>query len=200
MTAKLPTEITLDLDQVQAASKSEGIGFPRTRPSDLIEKGLGLIFGVVNWIWLILMLVIVSTVAMRYFVGGNTVWIEETQWHLYAVGFMIGIAAAVTYDSHIRVDILSSRFKIKTRAWIELLMILLIIFPLCWLMIHYGYIFAERAWRLNERSSNVGGLTNRWAIKGVIVMAFAIIAVASVARLMRVTAVLFGLPRPIDRV
>lgn len=197
MTSKLPTDFTIDLDQVEAAaSKSDGAGFPQTRPSALIERGLGLVYGVVNWIWLILMLVIVATVAMRYMIGGNTVWIEETQWHLFAVGFMIGIAAAITHDSHIRVDLLSSRFRPRTRAAIEILMILFIILPLCWLMIDYGYAFTERAWRLNERSSNVGGLGNRWAIKGVIVLAFVLMAIASLARLLRAAAVLFGVPRP----
>lgn len=196
MTPKMPADLRIDLEKVESASKSEALGFPQTAPSRIIDGGLNLLFGVVHWIWAILMLVIVSTVAMRYFIGGNTVWIEETQWHLYAVGFMLGIGAAITHDSHIRVDVLSSRFNIKTRAWIELMMILLILLPLCWLMIHYGYQFTERAWRLNERSSNVGGLANRWAIKGVVVLAFVVIAVASISRLFRVTSVLFGLPRP----
>lgn len=190
--------IKIDLAQVEAAAaRDEGLNFPRTRISDIIEKGLGYLFSVVNWIWVILMLIIVGTVAMRHFIGGNTVWAEETQWHLYAVGFMLGISLAIVADSHVRVDVLASQFRPKLRAWIEMLMIVLIIFPLCWLMIEYGFAFTERSWRLNERSSNVGGLTNRWAIKGVIVLAFALIALASFARLMRVTAFLFNFPRPL---
>lgn len=193
MTSKLPAEFALDLDKVEAASSRSGDSdFPRNRVSTVIDGGLGLVYGVVNWIWVVLMLVIVATVAMRYVIGGNTVWIEETQWHLYAVGFMVGIAAAITHNAHVRVDVLSARFHIRTRAWIEIVMIVFIVLPLCWLMIDYGYAFSERAWRLNERSSNVGGLTNRWAIKGMIVVAFVLIAIASFARLLRALSVVFG--------
>ena len=192
------SDIELDLEQVEsAAARAQRLQFPRTLPSDIIERGLGLIAGAVHWIWLVLMLIIVTTVAMRHFVGGNTVWAEETQWHLYAVGYMLGIGIAIIYDSHVRVDVVATRLGARTRAWIELLTIVLIIFPLCWLMIDYGYTFTERSFMRNERSSHPGGLANRWMIKGVIVIAFGIIALAALARLMRVTAFLFGFPRPI---
>lgn len=191
-------EIKIDLAQVEAAAaRDEGLSFPRTRVSDIIETGLGYLYSVVNWTWVVLMLIIVCTVAMRHFIGGNTVWAEETQWHLFAAGYMIGISAALMADAHVRVDVMASQFRPKLRAWIELLMIVLIIFPLCWLIIQYGYAFTERSWRLNERSSNVGGLTNRWAIKGVIVLAFGLIALAAFARMLRVMAFLFHFPRPI---
>ena len=197
MSQPSPPEITLDLEQAESASaRAQRLEFPRTWPSDIIEKVLGFLAGIVNWIWVVLMLIIVTTVTMRRFVGGNTVWAEETQWHLFAVGYMLGIGFAIMYDSHVRVDVVAAQLGARLRAWIELLTIVLIIFPLCWLMIDYGYIAAERAFMRNERSSNVGGLANRWAIRGVIVLAFGVIALAAFARLMRVTAFLFGFPRP----
>lgn len=192
-----PAEIHIDLEHAESASaRAQRLEFPRTLPSDIIEKMLGFLGGIVNWIWVVLMLIIVTTVAMRRFVGGNTVWAEETQWHLYAAGYMLGIGFAILYDSHVRVDVLATQFRARLRAWIELVTIVLIIFPLCWLMIDYGYTFTERSFVRNERSSNVGGLANRWAIKAVIVVAFGIIALAALARLLRVTAFLFGWPRP----
>ena len=191
-------EITIDLEQAEtASSRAQRLLFPRTWPSEIIEKLLGALAGITNWIWVALMVIIVTTVAMRRFVGGNTVWAEETQWHLFAVGYMLGVGFAIVYDSHVRVDVLSTQFGAQVRAWIELLTIVVIIFPLCWLIIDYGYAFTERSFVRNERSSNVGGLANRWAIKGVIVFAFGMIALAAFARLLRVTAFLFGFPRPL---
>lgn len=191
-------EIKLDVDEVESASsRAQRLEFPRTLPSNIIEAVLGFIGGIINWIWLALVLIIVSTVVMRYVVAGNTVWIEETQWHMYAVGYMLGIGYAVMHDAHVRVDVLASQFRARVRAWIELGMIVLIIFPLCWLMIDYGYTFAERSYIRNERSSAPGGLANRWMIKSVIVIAFVVIGLAALARLMRVSAFLFGFPRPI---
>lgn len=191
-------EIKLDVDEVESASsRAQRLEFPRTLPSNIIEAVLGFIGAIINWIWLALVLIIVSTVVMRYVIAGNTVWIEETQWHMYAVGYMLGIGYAVMHDAHVRVDVLASQFRARVRAWIELGMIVLIIFPLCWLMIDYGYTFAERSYIRNERSSAPGGLANRWMIKSVIVIAFVVIGLAALARLMRVSAFLFGFPRPI---
>jgi TRAP-type mannitol/chloroaromatic compound transport system permease small subunit len=192
-------KIDLDLAKVEdAGARSHALQFPRTRISDMIEAVLNAIGGAINWIWALLVVIIVGTVAMRYFVGGNTIWIEETQWHLYAIGFMIGIGYSITHDAHVRVDVLASNFRQRTRAMIEFAGILLIIFPMVYLLIRYAVPFVEISWRRGERSSSPGGLTNRWAIKSVIIIGFAYIGLAALARFLRVSAFLFHFPRPLD--
>lgn len=136
-----------------------------------------------------------SNVVMRYALGVNYIWIEEVQWHMYAVGFMFGIGYALMHDSHVRVDVLAANFRPTVRAWIELLLIVCIILPMCYLIISYGIPFVEASYNRGERSSAPGGLANRWMIKGVIVLAFAYIALAAFARLLRVMAFLFNFPR-----
>ncbi|MFC7704702.1 TRAP transporter small permease subunit [Plastorhodobacter daqingensis] len=193
----MTSEIKLDLDQVeQASARSEGLDFPRTWLSDRIEAVLLAIASLVNWIWLVLVLVIVCNVAMRYALSTNYIWIEEMQWHMYSVGFMIAIGYAILHDSHVRVDVLAGTFSARTRAVIEFLGLLLLVFPLIYLIISYAIPFVERAWVRNEASAAPGGLTNRWAIKSVIIIAFTYIGLAAFARFLRVTAFLFGLPRP----
>lgn len=188
--------IELDLHKVEdAGARSHGLNFPRTLISDVIEKTLELFSYVLNSIWIVLVVIIVSNVVMRYALGVNYIWIEEVQWHMYAVGFMFGIGYALMHDSHVRVDVLAANFRPTTRAWIELASIVVIILPMCWLIISYGIPFVEASYNRGERSSAPGGLTNRWMIKSVIVLAFAYIALAAFARLMRVTAFLFNFPR-----
>jgi len=190
------SQFKLDLEKVEdAGARSHGLGFPRTRPSDVIETVLGSLSYVLNAIWIVLVLVIVTNVAMRYGLRVNYIWIEEVQWHMYAVGFMFGIGYAVMHDAHVRVDVLSGNFRLTTRAWIELFAIVCIILPLCWLIISYAIPFVEASYRRGERSSAPGGLGNRWMIKSVIVLAFAYIGLAAFARLMRVTSHLFNFPR-----
>jgi len=151
---------------------------------------------VINWLWIILVLIIVVNVTMRYALRVNYVWVEEVQWHIYAVGFMFGIGYAILHDAHVRVDVLAANFRLRTRAWIEMLMILLLIFPMVYLIVAYAIPFVEVSYARGERSSAPGGLGHRWAIKAVIVVAFTYIGLAALARLLRVTALLFGLPRP----
>ncbi len=189
-------QFEIDLDKVDdAGARSHGLQFPRTWISDMLETGLGALSYVLNTIWIVLVLIIVANVAMRYALGVNYVWIEEVQWHMYAVGFMFGIGYALMHDAHVRVDVLAANFNLTLRAWIELFAIVCIILPMCWLIISYGIPFVEASHRRGERSSAPGGLANRWMIKSVIVLAFAYIGLAAFARLLRVTAYLFNFPR-----
>lgn len=181
-------------------SRAQRLQFPRTRLSDAIETFVGAVGAVINWIWAILMVIIVATVGLRYVVAGNTIWIEEVQWHLYSIGFMFALGYAILHDAHVRVDVLAARFAARTRAIIELLLIVLILLPMVYLILLYAIPFVEAAYTRGESSSAPGGLGQRWMIKGVIVLAFVNIGLAALARLLRVCAFLFGTPRPIPHV
>ncbi len=186
----------IDLDKVEdAGARSHGLNFPRTWLSDMIETALGSLSYILSTIWFALVLIIVVNVTMRYALGINYVWVEEVQWHIYAVGFMFGIGYALMHDAHVRVDVLATNFRPTIRAWIEALSIVVIILPMCWLIISYGIPFVEASYNRGERSSAPGGLPNRWMIKSVIVLAFAYIGLAAFARLLRVTCFLFNFPR-----
>ncbi len=189
-------EFSIDLEKVEdAGARSHGLEFPRTWLSDVIETVLELFSYVLNSIWILLVVIIVANVTMRYALGVNYIWIEEVQWHMYAVGFMFGIGYALMHDSHVRVDVLAANFRKTTRAWIEIFAIAGIILPMCWIIISYGIPFVEASYNRGERSSAPGGLANRWMIKGVIVLAFAYIGLAAFARLLRVTCFLFNFPQ-----
>jgi TRAP-type mannitol/chloroaromatic compound transport system permease small subunit len=184
--------IELDLDKVEdAGARGHALEFPRTWISDRIEAVLEGIGGLINWLWIVLVLIIVGTVLMRHFVGGNTIGIEETQWHLYAIGYMLGVGYALKHDAHVRVDVLAMSFRRRTRAVIEILGILLLILPMILVLIPEAVNFTVASLRNNEISPSPGGLTNRWAIKGVIVIALVYLGLAALARLIRVVAFLY---------
>ncbi|MFN3616216.1 MAG: TRAP transporter small permease subunit [Rubrimonas sp.] len=185
--------VDIDLDAVEAASaRGHALDFPRTRLTDAIDAFVGAFHVVANWVWAVLILLIVLNVALRYAIGTNFIALEELQWHLYALGFMIGLAYAVRADAHVRVDVIAERFSLTTRAVIEALGIAFFILPLCWIMLTYGLPFVERAWTINEVSAAPGGLPHRWAIKSVILVAFALLGLAALSRLIRVLAWLAG--------
>lgn len=190
-------DLDVDLQAVDAAAaRGHALDFPRTLISDFIDAIVGAFHLVINWIWVVLVLLIVINVMLRYLIGTSMIWMEELQWHLYAVGFMIGLAYALKLDGHVRVDVLADRFSHRTRAWIELLGLALLVLPLCGIMLTYAWPFVMRSWQLNEVSAAPGGLPFRWIIKSVILLAFGLLALAALSRLLRVTAFLFGLPRP----
>ena len=59
--------------------------------------------------------------------------------------------------------------------------------------------FVLTSFRLSEISGSPGGLPYRWAIKAFLTIGFALLTLAGFARLLRCTALLFGVPSPLRR-
>lgn len=190
--------IKLDLDEVEAAAaKSATVpGLPRTLLSDWIEAFVRFIGNIFIWIWVPLILLIVTNVVLRYAFGHNNIAMEEMQWHLYGVGFMIALSYAVLNDSHVRVDVWAEHMRPRTRAWIELFGLVVLLLPFALLMVDYALPVVERSYRLGEVSSAPGGLPMRWIFKSFLIIGFGLIFLAGLARLIRVCSMLFDLPRP----
>lgn len=165
---------------------------PHTRLSRLIDPVLQRIGDAVSWLWLVLMATILFNVVLRYAFGEGRIELEEIQWHLYAVGFLLGLAYAYQADTHIRVDVLHERFSPRTRAWIELYGILLFLLPFIMVVVVYSVPFVLTSLELGETSQAPGGLPWRWLIKAALPCGFALLLAAALSRLSRVWALLFA--------
>ena len=53
----------------------------------------------------------------------------ETQWYLFSAVFLLGGAAALRDDGHVRVDVLYARLSRRSRAWIDVAGTLLLLLP-----------------------------------------------------------------------
>jgi TRAP-type mannitol/chloroaromatic compound transport system permease small subunit len=172
-------------------------GLPRTRLSDAIDRFIRRIGETASWLWLVLMLVIVVNVALRYVFGRGYILFEELQWHLYGAAWLLALGYVVTTDGHVRIDVLAARWRPRTRAWIELLGLLLFLLPFAVVILVDSVPFVLTSLRLNEVSSSPGGLPFRWVIKAFITLGFALLTLAGFARVLRCTALLFGVPAPL---
>lgn len=190
-------EIKLDLGRVEDAvtHTSTAVQYPRTLPSDMLEGVVDCVGKLFSWIWLPLMLLVVGNVILRYALGTNIIALEEMQWHLYAAGFMIGLSYCFINDGHVRVDVFAEHFQPRTRALIEILGTALLFLPFCYFILAYAYPFVERSYSINEISAAPGGLPMRWLIKSFIIIAFVLLAMAGLARLIRAFSLLTGFPR-----
>ncbi len=168
---------------------------PQTRSSRLIDPLLVRIGEAASWLWLLLLLIIVGNVILRYVFGEGRIELEEIQWHIYSVGFLLGLAYAFQSDSHIRVDVVSERLQPRTRAWLELYCLLLGLLPFIALFLIHGLPFVQQSWALGEVSQAPGGLPFRWLIKAVLPLSFALLLLAVWSRVTRVWLYLFGVPQ-----
>lgn len=165
---------------------------PQTRSSRLIDPLLVRIGDWVSWLWLVLMLIICVNVTLRYLFSEGRVELEELQWHLYSVGFLVGLSYAFQADAHIRIDVLSERLSRRTRAWLELYGLLLGLLPFILLILIYGIPFVIQSFALHEASQSPGGLPHRFIIKAALPLGFMFLLLAAWSRLTRVWCLLFS--------
>ena len=164
---------------------------PHNKFSKLIDSNLSKLGEVLSWIWLALMVVIFFNVVLRYGFNQGRIELEELQWHLYSVGFILGMSYAYQTDSHIRVDVLHENFSPQLKAWIELYGIVLLLLPFISLVLIYSVPFVIASFVVSEVSASPGGLPFRWLIKAVLPLGFALLLLTVLARLIRVWHFLF---------
>jgi TRAP-type mannitol/chloroaromatic compound transport system permease small subunit len=167
------------------------VKLPSTRLSRVIDPLLSRIGQWASWLWLVLMAIIVANVVLRYAFGEGRIEFEEFQWHLYAVGFLLGLSYAYQSDDHIRVDVLHGRLRTRLRAWIELYGITLFLLPFITVIIVYSFPFVGASFALAEVSQSPGGLPYRWIVKAALPTGFVLLLLAALSRLSRVWALLF---------
>jgi len=166
--------------------------YPETPLSARIDRVIRRIGEALSWLWLVLLAVIVFNVSLRTFLGIGSIALEEAQWHVYALGFLVGLAYCVQSDSHVRVDFLRIRMRPRTLAWIELYGTLLLLLPFTALVLFAALPFVRDAFVSSEISPSPGGLPLRWLVKAFLPLGFALLVAAGFARLLRVGAALFG--------
>jgi TRAP-type mannitol/chloroaromatic compound transport system permease small subunit len=171
---------------------------PRNRFSLAIDRMIAAAGHAASWLWPILVAVVVLQVILRYGFGRGSIMFEEIQWHIYAVGFMIGLSYCADVDRHVRVDVLAERWTLRTRAWIELIGLATFMLPFVIIIAIEGIPYAKSAWDFKEVSAAPGGLSHRWILKSFITLAAALLVLSALSRLSRCTTLLFRFPRGVD--
>ncbi len=146
----------------------------------------------IAWLNVLLIVNILIQVILRYAFSMGLVWLEELQWHLYGAAIMFAISYCITEDAHIRLDLLHQRFSPRTKATIEVIGILVLLFPLYITLCVHGVGFVESALRVHERSESPLGLPYRWIIKSAIPVGMSFVIAASTSRLVRSMAIIFN--------
>lgn len=148
------------------------------RAIDLVNDRVG------RWsAWLALLLVLVTTydVVMRYLFRTSYVFIQELEWHIFAVMFLITAGYAHLSNSHVRVDIFYARLSPRAQAWIDFVCGILFLFPTAFLLIWTSIPFIESSVRALEGSPDPGGIPGRFVLKAVIPLGFLLLGLQGIS-------------------
>jgi TRAP-type mannitol/chloroaromatic compound transport system permease small subunit len=152
-----------------------------------IDAFTDLVGRIAAWTVFVLVLVMATNVLARYAFSTGTVWAQELEWHLMAPIALFGSAYALRHGEHVRVDVLYSGFSPRGKAVADLVgasLCLLVCVLVVWLALPY----VAQSFNNNEGSANPGGIPYRWALKALIPAGFALVAVQSVADVIRAAA------------
>ena len=151
---------------------------------DILNETIG---RAASWLVLAMVLLICYDVTMRYSFHQGSVALQELEWHLFALIFLLGSAYTLKHNNHVRVGMLyqSQYLSNKHRAMINILGIILFLIPFCVLILITTWPFVENAYYYLEGSPDPGGLPYRYLLKGSILVAFTLLILQGVAELLR---------------
>jgi TRAP-type mannitol/chloroaromatic compound transport system permease small subunit len=143
--------------------------------------------------WLILATTLISAgnALVRKIFNQSSNGLLEIQWYLFAAVFMLGAGYGFLKNSHVRIDFISSKLSDRARNWIDVIGIVIVLFPFCAIGIALGGPFFLQAFTSGEMSQNAGGLI-RWPAYGLIPLGFALLMLQGVSELIKRIAFLTG--------
>jgi TRAP-type mannitol/chloroaromatic compound transport system permease small subunit len=143
--------------------------------------------------WLILATTLISAgnALVRKAFNQSSNGLLEIQWYLFAAVFMLGAGYGFLKNSHVRIDFISSKLSDRARNWVDVVGILVVLFPFCAIGIALGWPFFYQAYVSGEMSQNAGGLI-RWPAYGLIPLGFALLMMQGVSELIKRIAFLTG--------
>ena len=145
-----------------------------------------------------------SNVVLRY--TGQIVGLKltsnviiELQWYLYTLIFFFGFAYILRHNINVRVDFWYANQTPKTKAWIDLIGHLVALLPFCLLALYVTYqpvltswgIRPDGSWGTWEVSPDPNGLP-RAPIKSMVLVAFGMLLLQSIAEILKLIAILRG--------
>jgi TRAP-type mannitol/chloroaromatic compound transport system permease small subunit len=166
------------------------------RRIDRFQDALG---RALSWLMLAMVLTVFFDVVSRYLFARTFVFTQELEWYIFAVAYLMAGGYVMLWDEHVRVDILYSRMGPRTRAWVDFVLLFVFFFPSTLLVVYTTWPFFRNAWTVYEGSPDPGGIPARWALKGVIIVAFSIMIVQGISEAIKRFYWAMGWEEPVAR-
>lgn len=144
------------------------------------------------WLTTLLVLVVCYDVFTRYVLNSSKVAVQELEWHIFSVIFLIGAAYTLLKDKHVRVDVFYMKMPEKIRAWIDFLGNLIFLIPYSMLVIYTSINFVKFSWMSREGSPDPGGLPGRYVLKACVTIGFILLVLQGLSEAIKAFSRIIG--------
>lgn len=110
---------------------------------DTLSTWVGKVFA---WCILVLTFAYTYEVVVRYVFNNPTAWAFDISYTMYGALFMMAGAYALSRDAHVRGDVIYRLWPPRVQAWIEIVLIVLFLFPGMAALVYAGYDYAAASW------------------------------------------------------
>lgn len=149
---------------------------------DRLTKKIGFLTAILA---LLLALLIGYDAMMRYLFSEGSIALQEMEWHLFDILFLLGLSYALKHNKHVRVDILFVNYSSDTKAIIQILSMSLLLIPFSLFFLNGAFSMTLQSYLQNEISSDPGGLKYRFIIKGILFFAFLLLLLQAISEIIK---------------
>ena len=135
----------------------------------------------VSWLTTLLVVVVCYDVFTRYLLKESSVGLQELEWHIFSLIFLLAAAYTLRIDGHVRVDVLYVKLSEKKKGIINLLGAIFFLIPFCIIGIISSEKFVIQSFLMGETSPDAGGLPFRWILKAFIPISFFILLLEGIS-------------------
>ncbi|MEM7706482.1 MAG: TRAP transporter small permease subunit [Pseudomonadota bacterium] len=140
---------------------------------------------VIAWFTLAMVLLTCGVVLARYGFDAGSVAVQELVLYLHAAVFMLGAGYTLQHDEHVRVDIFYRPAPARHKHWVNLLGVLLLLWPSCGFILWSSLDYVAASWAANqgagEGSREAGGLPYVYLLKTLIPIAMGLLMLQGLA-------------------
>lgn len=154
---------------------------------DRLTRACGL---VAMWLVPFVVLIAAAVMVLRYLFLVGYPWFSESYVWLNGVIFMVSAAYVLQIEGHVRVDVIYRKFRTRTRALVNTLGVLLLLWPAMYVIGTDSIPIVERSWRTHEASPTPNGLPVMYLFKTFILMFCALMMLQGLSLLLKSVAAL----------
>jgi len=118
-----------------------------------------------SWMTLGAVLLCFLVVVLRYAFSIGFPWMQELYIWQHACVFMLGAGYTMLHRGHVSVDIMYSRWSARTQAWVDIICVIVFMFPWLFVIAFTSSRFILGSWSILEASPQAAGMPGVFLFK-----------------------------------
>lgn len=148
----------------------------------------------VSWLAVLMVFTTFIVAMLRYGFSLGWVGLQESYVWMHGIIFMVASGYTLQHDGHVRIDLIYGRVNARTKAWINLLGVFLLLLPMLAVVWWAAYPYVQLSWERLETSREAGGLPGLFLLKSSMLIFVLLLALQGIALAIRSLMVLRGDP------